>query len=87
LFLRLGWEATSPPVVQQARQAALNAYAPYSGLRAGAALRLTNGKTVTGANVENLSCSLNLCAERSALVRTVSQFGPRFASRPSLSLI
>jgi homotetrameric cytidine deaminase len=59
-----------------AREAALHAYAPYSHFRVGAALKLTNGEIVTGANVENVSYGLAICAERSALVRAVSQFGP-----------
>lgn len=59
-----------------ARQAALYSYSPYSGFRVGAALRLSNGEIVTGTNVENGSYGLSLCAERSALVRAVSQFGP-----------
>jgi len=59
-----------------ARKAAQNAYAPYSHFRVGAALRLTNGEIVTGTNVENVSYGLTLCAERSALVRAVSQYGP-----------
>jgi homotetrameric cytidine deaminase len=42
----------------------------------GAALRLTNGETVTGTNVENTSFGLTICAERSALVSAVSRFGP-----------
>jgi cytidine deaminase len=42
----------------------------------GAALKLTNGETVTGTNVENVSYGLTICAERSALVRAVAQFGP-----------
>jgi homotetrameric cytidine deaminase len=41
----------------------------------GAALRLTGGEIVTGTNVENVSYGLTICAERSALVRAVSQFG------------
>ncbi len=63
-------------LLDQARQAALHSYSPYSGFRVGAALRLTNGKIVTGTNVENVSYGLTLCAERSALVQAVSQFGP-----------
>ncbi len=63
-------------LLDTARQAALHAYAPYSGFRVGAALRLSNGEIVTGVNVENVSLGLTICAERSALVRAVSQIGP-----------
>jgi homotetrameric cytidine deaminase len=69
-------DATLLSLLDRARLAAQNAYAPYSGFRVGAVLRLTNGEVVTGANVENVSYGLTLCAERSALVRAVSQFGP-----------
>ena len=61
---------------EKARQAAGNSYSPYSRFRVGAALRLTNGAIVTGTNVENVSYGLTICAERSALVAAVSQFGP-----------
>jgi homotetrameric cytidine deaminase len=59
-----------------ARQAALYSYSPYSGFRVGAALRLNNGEIVTGVNVENASYGLSLCAERAALARAVSEYGP-----------
>jgi homotetrameric cytidine deaminase len=63
-------------LVEFARQAALHSYSPYSHFKVGAALKLTNGEIVIGANVENISYGLTLCAERSALVRAVAQFGP-----------
>jgi homotetrameric cytidine deaminase len=63
-------------LLDEARRAALHSYSPYSKFRVGAALKLTNGETVTGTNVENVSYGLTICAERAALVRAVSQFGP-----------
>jgi cytidine deaminase len=63
-------------LMEVARQAALNSYSPYSRFRVGAALKLSNGEIVTGTNVENVSYGLTICAERSALVRAVAQFGP-----------
>lgn len=63
-------------LLEQARRAAEHSYSPYSRFRVGAALKLSNGEIVTGANVENVSYGLTICAERSALVRAVAQFGP-----------
>lgn len=63
-------------LMEQARQAASHSYSPYSRFKVGAALRLTSGEVVTGTNVENVSYGLTICAERAALVRAVSQFGP-----------
>lgn len=63
-------------LMEHACQAALHSYSPYSGFKVGAALLLTNGEIVTGTNVENTSFGLTICAERSAVVRAISQFGP-----------
>lgn len=54
-------------LLDQALAAALNAYAPYSGFRVGAALRLESGAVVTGTNVENAAFPSGICAERNAL--------------------
>ncbi len=59
----------------EAQCAAERAYAPYSRFRVGAALLFDDGATVTGCNVENVSYGLTICAERSALVRAVSERG------------
>ncbi|MGI6675940.1 MAG: cytidine deaminase [Bacilli bacterium] len=50
-----------------ASQARENAYAPYSRFSVGAAVLLRDGRIVAGANVENASYPLAICAERAAL--------------------
>ena len=65
----------------QARAVAAHSYSPYSGFKVGAALLLSNGETVTGTNVENVSYGLTNCAERSALFTAISRFGPEIRIR------
>ena len=53
---------------------AANAYAPYSHFPVSACLRLDDGQIIKGANVENGSFPVSICAERTLLSHTVSNY-------------
>ena len=58
----------------EAQKAAEDAYAPYSGFKVGAALRLENDIICTGNNQENVAYPSGLCAERVALFHASSNY-------------
>jgi cytidine deaminase len=61
-------------LVDAAREATLRSYAPYSGFSVGAAVRLSNGKLLTGNNQENAAYPSGLCAERTTLFWANAQY-------------
>jgi cytidine deaminase len=64
-------------LLAEAVRAAERTYSPYSSFPVGAAVLARDGRVVLGANVENASYGLTLCAERAALARAVAEgIGP-----------
>jgi cytidine deaminase len=63
------------PLVERARQAALQAYAPYSGFSVGCAIESVDGQVAVGSNMENACYRLGVCAEISALTAANQTFG------------
>ncbi len=66
-------------LIEIARKARENAYAPYSNFKVGAALLTKSGKVVTGCNVENSSYGASMCAERVAVFKAISEGEKEFA--------
>lgn len=64
-------------LMQKAKEASENAYAPYSKFNVGACVLAGSGKFYTGCNVENASYGLSICAERNAIFNAVTN-GEKF---------
>ncbi|CAG9801834.1 unnamed protein product [Chironomus riparius] len=60
-------------LIESAVQARKLAYCPYSNFAVGAALRTTSGEIIKGCNVENGAHTPSICAERTAIVKAVSE--------------
>lgn len=59
-------DAIERQLVDEARKMTYNSYSPYSRFSVGAAILLSNGEIITGANQENAAYPSGTCAERSA---------------------
>jgi cytidine deaminase len=66
------------PLVAAAIEVRLNAHAPFSKFRVGAAVEDESGVIHTGCNVENATYGLTVCAERNAVFKGVSTGAKRF---------
>lgn len=64
---------TCTVLAEAAIDAMNNAYAPYSGMKVGAALLTKSGEIITGCNVENSAFSPTCCAERVAIFKAISE--------------
>lgn len=62
-------------LLEKAKQAKENSYAPYSNFHVGAAVVGENDKIYYGSNVENSSYGLTICAERNAIFKMVNDGG------------
>ncbi|KUK52727.1 MAG: Cytidine deaminase [Desulfotomaculum sp. 46_296] len=72
-------------MINTARAAKEAAYAPYSGLRVGAALLTSQGRLYKGCNIENVSYGLTVCAERVAFYKAFSEGERQFAAMAVIS--
>lgn len=64
--------AADADLIRLAREAYTKAYVPYSNYPVGAAARFSSEKIYTGANVENASYGLTVCAERTAIFQAAA---------------
>lgn len=60
-------------LIQEAKEARKNAYAPFSNFLVGAAVYTGNNKIYRGCNIENASFGLTNCAERTAIFKAISE--------------
>ena len=61
-------------LAQAALEGMRGSYAPYSHFNVGAAVRLSNGQIVCGANQENAAFPSGLCAERTAMFAASAKY-------------
>src|SRR5689334_14644402 len=65
-------------LLEAALQVRLNAHAPFSNFKVGAAVEDESGRVFTGCNVENATYGLTVCAERVAVFKAISEGARKF---------
>lgn len=64
-------------LIQAAKLAQQNAYAPYSNFQVGSAILADNGKVYAGCNIENAAYPLGQCAEAGAIAAMILDGGTK----------
>ncbi|HOV25433.1 MAG TPA: cytidine deaminase [Pseudobacteroides sp.] len=77
-FLHLPENELERKLIEISKKAMEKSYSPYSNFRVGAALLTSEGKVYMGANIENASFGATVCAERTAVIKAVSDGYIRF---------
>jgi cytidine deaminase len=73
-------------LLKLARQATANSYCPYSNFHVGTALLLEDGEVLTACNVESVTFSATICAERNVFSTAISQGHKKFSAIAVISL-
>lgn len=68
-----GKEFTISTLIQQAMEAQKNGYHPYSNFGVGAIAIASSGKSYSGCNIESVSHTPTICAERVAIFKAISE--------------
>ena len=72
-------------LLDAAKEARQNAYAPYSGYKVGAAVLDDRGRIHSGCNVENASFGATICAERAAVANMIAEGGKKIKAAAVLT--
>jgi cytidine deaminase len=82
-------DQTQQLLLQKAKEAATNAYAPYSNFKVGSAVLLADesGTIVLGSNQENAAYPVTICAERVAIYSALTQYPNAVISRIAITII
>lgn len=64
-------------LIECAKEAMQNSYSKYSGFKVGASVLTEDGRVFDGCNIENASFGATICAERTAIVKAISEGAKR----------
>jgi cytidine deaminase len=73
-------------LLDAAKAATRHSYAPFSKFIVGSALRTADGSVYTGCNAENSNFANSICAERTAMVKAMSDGHRQFDAIATVSL-